>query len=474
MNRNERRAARKQTATASTAMPQLAELAREAAEHRRAGRFDQAVVLMQRAIAASPGLGILHSNLGGVYQAAGRLGEAEVCFRQAITLDPTLAKAHHNLAVVLEGQGQLAEAAMFYEKTLAIDPAFAEARHALFFARHKQGNAAATQMGLYLTMYWLSQALLVAAQLGVADAIKTSPRTAEELARDTGSHAMALRRVLLFLASEGIFAEDAQGRFVNTPLSDTLRADHPNSVRRLADQYGHDNSWKMWGDLAKTVATGAPAFDRVYGQPFFDYVAAHPEVAGAFQDQMSSNSIAGRAAILKVCDFSRFRTVVDVGGGRGELLHGILSAHPNVRGVLADQAHIVAGADALRAPGIAARCEIVAVNFFESVPAGADAYVLKNVIHDWDDEDAHKILVNVRKALPADGRLLLIDVVLRASNQPDPGRWGDLEMLVLLKGRERSAADFEALCSRAGFAVVSVQPTGDHGLNVAVIEARPV
>ena len=473
MNRNERRAQRKQTGS-TPAMPQLAELTREAAEHRRAGRFDQAVTLMQRAIAASPALGILHSNLGGIYQAAGRMEEAEVSFRQAIALDETLAKAHHHLAAVLEAQGRFAEAATFYEKALALDPALAEARHALFFARHKQGTAAATAMGRTLTMYWLSSALLLVTQLGIADAIKEVPKTAEELARVTNSDAMALRRVLLFLASEGIFAEDAQARFANTLLSDTLRADHPNSVRALAEQYGHEQGWKMWGDLAKTVATGVPAFDRVYGMPFFDYVAAHPETAQAFQDQMSSNSVTARGAILSACDFSRFREVVDLGGGRGELLHGILSAHPNVRGVLADQSHITADAESLRAPGIAERCDIVGANFFEDVPAGADAYVLKNVLHDWNDNDAGKILANVRKAIAPDGRLILIDVVLKPSNQPDPGRWGDLEMLVLLKGRERSVADFETLCRSAGFEVVSIRPTGDQGLNAAVIEARPV
>ncbi len=471
MNRNERRAARKQTGN-TPALPQLAELAREAAEHRRAGRFDQAVTLMQRAIAGSPALGILHANLAGIYQAAGRLEDAEVSFRQAILLDATLVKAYHQLAAVLELQGRFAEAVAFYEKALVLDPALAEARHALFFARHKQGTAAATEMGRTLTMYWLSSALLVVTQLGIADLVKETPKTAEELARATNGDRMALRRVLLFLASEGIFAEDGQQRFSNTLRSDTLRSDHPNSVRALAEQYGHEQGWKMWGDLAQTIATGAPAFDRAYGTPFFDYVAAHPETAQAFQDQMSSNSIAARGAILAACDFSRFRKVVDLGGGRGELLHGILSAHPHMRGILADQSHIIAGAESLRA--MAERCEIVATNFFESVPAGGDAYVLKNVLHDWDDYDADKILANVRKAIAPDGRLILVDVVLKPSNQPDPGRWGDLEMLMLLKGRERSAADFETLCRRAGFEIVSLRPTGDQGLNASVIEARPV
>ena len=226
-----------------------------------------------------------------------------------------------------------------------------------------------------------SRAISVAAKLGIADLIAEAPRTVDELARATKAHAPSLRRLLLMLASIGIFAEGADGRFCHTPLSETLRTDDPQSMRNYAVLCGEPWNWKPWSNLCDTILTGEPAFDQMYGTSHFDYLANHPDDAAVFDAAMSSFAQLV-PEILAAYDFSRFERVVDVGGGQGVLLHGILSAHPKLRGVLADLPAVVAGATALRTGTIAERCEVVGIDFFKAVPEGADAYVMKAVVHD--------------------------------------------------------------------------------------------
>jgi hypothetical protein len=246
-----------------------------------------------------------------------------------------------------------------------------------------------------------SRAISVAAKLGIADLIAEVPKTVDELARATKAHAPSLRRLLLMLVSIGIFAEDTSGRFLHTPLSETLRSDYPQSIRNWAVYWGEPWIWRPWGDLYESVLTGSPGFDHVYSTSFFGYLATHPDDAATFDAAMSSTSVKAGTDILAAYDFSRFERVVDVGGGQGALLQAILVANPKLRGVLADLPAVVAGATALRTAAIAERCEIVGVDFFKAVPEEADAYVMKAIIHDWNDESAVTILKNCRRAIRA-------------------------------------------------------------------------
>jgi SAM-dependent methyltransferase len=314
-----------------------------------------------------------------------------------------------------------------------------------------------------------SRAISVAAKLGIADLVAKAPSTVEELARATKAHAPSLRRLLLMLASIGIFTEDVSGRFLHTPLSETLRTDHPQSIRNWAVYWGEPWIWRPWGDLYHTVLTGSPGFDHMYGTSFFDYLASHPDDAAIFDATMSSGPL---TEVLAAYDFSRFERVVDVGGGEGALLHAILLANPNFSGVLADLPTVVAGATALRTGAIAERCEIVGIDFFKAVPEGADAYVMKAIIHDWNDETAVKILKNCRRAIREGGKLLLMEHVLTPSNEPDPnlGRFMDLAMLVFLTGLERTEVEFAALLRGGGFSLIRVIPTAGY---FSIIESQP-
>jgi O-methyltransferase domain len=217
--------------------------------------------------------------------------------------------------------------------------------------------------------------------------------------------------------------------------------------------------------------TGRPAFDRVHGAAIADYLLAHPdqaEIVNAAMTALSSNEL---AEILAAFDFSRFARIVDVGGGHGMLLHGILSANPRLRGVLADQPSVVASATALRTGPVADRCEIVGIDFFQAVPEGADAYIAKSVIHDWNDSDAIKILKNCWRAISRDGTMLLIERILKPANQPDPAKFVDLAMLVLASGgRERTEAEFRALLGEAGFSLIRVIPTAGA---LSIIQSEP-
>jgi O-methyltransferase domain/Dimerisation domain len=320
-----------------------------------------------------------------------------------------------------------------------------------------------------ITGFRITQAIYVAATLGIADLLAIAPRPVEEVARVTGTHAPSLDRLLLMLASIGLFTQDADGRFRNTALSEHLRDDHPHSMRGLALMYGAPWTWTPWGALDETIKTGRPAFDRLYGRPMFDHLAQNASDAAIYNKAMSSTSARDLPGILDAYDFSGFDCIVDVGGGHGALLQAILARHPGPRGVLADQAPVLANAP-LTHGSLARRCTAVPIDFFEAVPADADCYVLKQIVHDWNDQDALRILRNVRSAIGPDGRLLLIDIVLKAGNEPDPGRGLDMHMLVTLKGRERTAAEVEVLLDQAGFAQTRVIPTA--GLP-SIVESRP-
>ena len=245
-----------------------------------------------------------------------------------------------------------------------------------------------------------TQMIYVAAKLGIADLLAARPRPVEELAAAAGAEPQALYRLLRGLASLGIFAVDAAGEVVLTPQAELLRSDVQGSLRDVALLYGEDWVWQAYGNMTHSVRTGAPAFTKTHGQPLYGYLHAHPRAAARFNAAMTGFSSHETAAILEAYDFSDVRSVVDIGGGHGALLAALLRAHPRMTGTLFDLPSVLAGAaSVLGEMGIAERVRTVAGDFFDEAPAGADLYVMKSVLHNWDDADAQRILTTCRAAM---------------------------------------------------------------------------
>jgi hypothetical protein len=323
---------------------------------------------------------------------------------------------------------------------------------------------AATLLNM-MTGYMISQSIAVAARLGIADLVQNGPVHYETLAAVTESHAPSVYRLLRALASVGIFAEVSPGHFESTPLAGRLRAASPDSMRALAMTYNAE-FYRAWGDMWYAVQTGQPAFDHVYGVPVFEYFESNPAASAVFNAAMIDWTRRVAGAVAEAYDFSGFGTVVDVGGGHGALLTEILRSTEKTRGILFDLPHVVAGADAfLQASNVRDRCTCVGGDFFEEVPAGADAYVLAQILHDWDATEDLAILRRCREAIPEHGRLLVVELVLPDVNEPNFGYWLDLHMLAVARGRERTAAEYRALLGSAGFTVTRIVAT-DTGTNV--------
>jgi hypothetical protein len=304
-----------------------------------------------------------------------------------------------------------------------------------------------------IAAFWQSQLVFVAAKLGIADVLVEGPLTVDEIAARVGAHPPYLGRVLRALASVGIFASDPHGRFHLTRLAQTLRSDHPESLRDFALMLVDDYNWSAWGALEHSVRTGASAFEHVHGAPAFPWMRAHPEKERMFSASMTSLSVVENAAVARAYAFGKLRKVVDVGGAHGHLLVAILRSYVKVRGVLFDQPPVIeeaARSGFITAADLANRCEAVGGDFFESVPAGADAYVMKYIVHDWDDEKGVRILRNCRKAMADDGRVLVIDHVVSAGNRFDLGKLIDINMMVMMGSKERTKDEFRQLFARAG------------------------
>lgn len=296
----------------------------------------------------------------------------------------------------------------------------------------------------------VQQAIYVAARLGIADLLKEGPQGSDELAAATGSHPGSLCRLLRALASFGIFAEDAQGRFEITPLAALLQENGTESMRALALWSG-GVSYQAFGGLEHSVRTGEPVFEEIFGTDFFDYLARNPESGSRFDDLMTWNT-APVAGVLAQYDLSGVRTIVDVGGGRGVLLAAILRAHPEMRGVLVDHERVLESArSVLEAAGVADRCETVGADILRQVPPGGDAYLLKSIVHGLDDREAVRLLTRCREAMRPGGRLLLVELVMRPGNEPGPAKLMDLLMMVGCHGRERSEEEYGAFLAAAGF-----------------------
>lgn len=319
-----------------------------------------------------------------------------------------------------------------------------------------------------ITGYWMSRMIHVAAKLDIADHLKDGPKSVADLARSTRTHAPTLFRLLRSLSGAGIFAERADGRFELTPLADTLRSDVPGSMRGFALMMIEDYNWDAWKELAHSVATGEVALEKALGMKAFEYLDRHPELARTFGESMSNLSALEVPAILEAYDFSRFEKIVDVGGGHGNLVSAILAAHPKLEGVLYDNPSVVE--HARRAEGVSARLEIAGGDFLESVPAGADAYIMKYIVHGWDDEHAVQILKNCRRAMAKGGTLLIVETVIPSGNGPHLGKLLDINMLVATGGLERTEKQFRDLLKAAGFALARIVPTR---CPLSVVEAKP-
>jgi hypothetical protein len=317
-----------------------------------------------------------------------------------------------------------------------------------------------------------TQMIHVAAKLGLADLLAVGSRSVEELALAVGAEPHALHRLLRALASLGIFAEDPAGDFTLTQQAELLRSDVQGSLRDVALLYGEDWVWQAYGNMTHSVRTGAPAFTKTHGQPLYGYLHAHPRAAARFNAAMTGFSSHETAAILEAYDFSDARSAVDIGGGHGALLAALLRAHPQMTGTLFDLPSVVAGASqVLSEIGIAERARTVAGDFFDEAPAGADLYVMKSVLHNWDDTDALRILSTCRAAMAPDARLLVIERVVPEGNAPAEAKLFDISMLVVAGGRERTEPEYRRLLDQAGLRPTRIGATRSP-LSVIVATAR--
>jgi hypothetical protein len=313
-----------------------------------------------------------------------------------------------------------------------------------------------------ITGYWQAQAIHVAAKLGIADLIEKAPRSAAELAKETKTDPQSLYRLLRALASVEIFAEDEQRRFSLTPLAECL-LDRHGSQRAVAIMMG-DEHFRAWGDVLYSVQTGKPAFDHVHGMGVFDYYSKHPEEAKIFDAAMTGFHGPETQAMVDAYDFSGINTLVDVGGGNGTVISTILRKYPALKGII-ERAKV-----SLQLAGLAQRCQTVSGSFFESVPEGGDAYLMRHIIHDWTDEQCRTILGNCRKVMKPGHRLLVIEMVVPPGNEPGLVKFLDLNMLVIPGGQERTEAEYRQLFASTGFKLTRVVPTTTE---VSVIEGAP-
>jgi hypothetical protein len=317
-------------------------------------------------------------------------------------------------------------------------------------------------LGIALS-YLVSRSLHVAAELGIADLLKDGPKSVEELARATGAHQLSLHRLLRTLSGYGIFSEASPGKFQLTPAAALLQTGTPDSlldaVKMVADMTGDGSWWNTIGNLQDSVLTGEAVFSRVHGMGFFEYLTQHPEAGAWFDRGLANFAAPENAAIVAAYDFTEFKRVVDVGGGRGGLLAEILKSHPSLKGILYDLPQVVRDPAYLAAAGLLDRCEIIGGNFFESLPGGGGVYILKRILHDWSDQRCLEILRSCREAMDDNARLLVVDAVLPVGDEPHPGKVMDILMMALSEGLERTEQEFCELYERAGFKLTNVIPT---------------
>lgn len=304
-----------------------------------------------------------------------------------------------------------------------------------------------------------TQALYVAAKIKIADLLSDGEKTTAELAAATETHERALYRVLRSLASMGIFEETAPKTFANTYISELLRSDVPNTMRNGAIFMGEAWHYNVWANMLYSVKTGKPAWGHTHGKEVFDYFPENAEHSEIFNNAMTDMSAATAPVVVEAYDFSGIEKLADIAGGHGFLLSQILKANPEIKGILFDLPHVLAGADEiLSRENVADRVEKVSGDFFAEVPS-ADAYIMKHIIHDWDDERSIKILQSIYRAMNPGGKLLIVETVVPEGNEPHYSKLLDLEMLTSPGGIERTAEEYRELLAHAGFALTKIVPT---------------
>jgi O-methyltransferase domain len=324
-----------------------------------------------------------------------------------------------------------------------------------------------------MTARWVADMIGVAAQLELADFINAGAKTAEEIAKAKGLHASSLYRLLRGLAAYGIFVEREDGTFAQTPRSDALRKDVPYSAWGMAQLTTRPWSVRAWMELEHSVRAGTPAFEHVNGIQLFEYFDKHPNELELFAEAMRSFSVATGAAVAETYDFSGIRTLADIGGSQGFNLSLVLQKYPDMRGILFDLPAVVKGAPSfIKSYGLESRIDVRGGNFFESIPNGADAYLLKHILHDWSDEDCLRILKNIYAVAAPGTKLLIVDAVIGARNEHEFAKTLDIQMLVLThEGKERTHAEWKELLHAAGFQLTGVVPTPSFA---HVVEAVPI
>jgi hypothetical protein len=324
------------------------------------------------------------------------------------------------------------------------------------------------QMG---NAFWVSRLVYAAAKLGLADQLEGGPKSAAELSDATNTHAPSLHRLLRTLASLGILTERDAQRFALTPLGEALKTGAPGGARSSVLTFGSEWQSGAWKEIMHSLETGESGMEKAWNMPLFDHLAQHPEEAALFSEAMVGFHGDEPPAVAAAYDFSQFETIVDLGGATGNLLSAILTRHARLCGVLFDRAHVVNEAPAFLAKrGVAERVNIVAGDFFETVPGGGDAYLLSHIIHDWNEEQCLTILGHCRKVMKPSSRLIIIESVLPDGDTPHPGKLLDMVMLVLTGGQERTEAEYSALLDKAGFRLTSVVDTASA---VSLVEAVP-
>ena len=316
----------------------------------------------------------------------------------------------------------------------------------------------------------MQRSVCLAARLGIPDLLAERAQTAEELADKTSMHAPSLYRLLRTLASIGVFSETADRKFELTPISALLRGNAPNSVRDFAVMMGEDWIWQAWAELPHSIKTGDVAHEKVQGMGSFDFFQKNEEAGKVFNAAMTNFTQAIIPAVTEAYDFSGVSKLVDLAGGHGLLLAGILKVNPHLQGVLFDLPFVIEGAgELLKKEDVSDRVELASGNFFESVPQGADAYMMKHIIHDWDDESSIKILQNIRTAMNENGKVLIIEMVIPEGNEPHPSKALDILMLVMEGGKERTRNEYRKLLDASGFRLARIIPTKSP---YSVIEAE--
>jgi hypothetical protein len=314
----------------------------------------------------------------------------------------------------------------------------------------------------------LQQGICIAAKLKLADLV-VQPQTATELASLTQTNEDALYRMLRMLASMGIFEVNEQGQFGLTPLANLLKSDNPASLHSFTLMMGEPWLWQNWGELMHCIKTGETAQQKVHGMGSFEFFTLHEEAGAVFNRAMTNFSQSVLAPIVEAYDFSGIGTLVDIAGGHGQILTGIVKANLVIQGILFDLPPVIAGAgELLSREGVQGRIQLVSGDFFESVPASCDGYLMKHILHDWNDAECLRILHNIRAVMPSTGKVLIVEMLVPEGNTPDPSKMLDLQMLIMKGGKERTREEFRQLLAEAGFRITRIVPTRSP---VVIIEA---